>query len=226
VSDFLLFACYSNIYYFNISSTSSLKHRAEDLDAAILDRCDESIFFPLPDDAGRKQLLCTYYQNYVRSLESVQMTNESLWQRALRRIFKDRNESFKPIIDSNVMNEDQLKSIVSLTAGFSGREIAKLMIGIQGGIYSSTNATLTSDIVDKIVESKVKEHKKKILMSGRLTLPVRQEDVDLSFSSAELSEDASSQTVPGIEIDLSIDKSLLLRAVGGVRMEELKTLTA
>lgn len=153
------------------------------------------------------------------------MKNESLWQRALHRIVKDRNESFAPIIDSNVMNEDQLNSIVSLTAGFSGREIAKLMIGIQGGIYSSTNATLTSDIVDKIVESKVKEHKKKILMSGRLTLPVRQEDVDLSFSSAELSEDASSQTIPGIEIDSSIDKSLLLRAVGGVSMEELKTLT-
>jgi AAA+ superfamily predicted ATPase len=186
------------------------------LDAAILDRCDESIFFPLPDDACRKKLLRVYYEKYVRSLEKNHTKN---------RMIKDRNESFHPTIESNVMNENQLNSIVSMTAGFSGREIAKLMIGVQGGIYSSENATLTSDIVDTVVTSKVKDHMNKVLMSGRFTLAAGTEDVDLSFSSIELSENGSSQTVTATVIDSSLDKSLLLRAAGGVSMEELKSLT-
>jgi AAA+ superfamily predicted ATPase len=195
------------------------------LDAAILDRCDESIFFPLPDDACRKKLLRVYYEKYVRSLEKNHMKNTCLWQRVFHRMIKDRNESFHPTIESNVMNENQLNSIVSMTAGFSGREIAKLMIGVQGGIYSSENATLTSDIVDTVVTSKVKDHKNKVLMSGRFTLAAGTEDVDLSFSSIELSENGSSQTVTATVIDSSLDKSLLLRAAGGVSMEELKSLT-
>lgn len=195
------------------------------MDAAILDRCDESIFFPLPDDACRKKLLRVYYEKYVRSLEKTHTQNKCLWQRVIHRMIKDRNESFNPNIESNVMNENQLNSIVSMTAGFSGREIAKLMIGVQGGIYSSENATLTSDIVDTVVTSKVRDHKNKVLMSGRYTLAASAEDVDLSFSSIELSENGSSQTVTATVVDSSLDKSLLLRAAGGVSMEELKSLT-
>lgn len=161
----------------------------------------------------------------MRSLERNDKQNKSLLQGMIHRIIKNRDGSFRPVIESNVMNENQLNSIVSLTAGFSGREIAKLMIGIQGGIYSSKNATLTSDTVDMIVKSKVKDHKNKMLISERCALAVGAEDVDLSFSSMEFSENGSSETAAANAVDSSLDKSLLQRATGGVSLEEVESLT-
>ncbi len=75
-------------------------------------------------------------------------------------------EHFRATIEENAMGEDQVKRIVKATDGFSGREIAKLMIAFQGAIYASSSGILTSKMIEKIVQTKVEEHKVKLEMTG------------------------------------------------------------
>jgi len=76
-------------------------------------------------------------------------------------------ESFRAAIEADVMGEAQTASVVEATAGFSGREIAKLMIAVQGSIYASPDGVLKSDMIDNVVAIKVAEHKVKLEMTGR-----------------------------------------------------------
>lgn len=140
--------------------------RAEDLDAAILDRCDESLLFPLPNEACRYKLIKDYYLMFVCSM--VEPNEEKKGVNLMTRI-KDMfrfEDSFRAKIEENAMDEAQMKSVVKATAGFSGREIAKLMIALQGAIYASSDGTLTCTMIDRIVTTKVEEHKVKLEMTG------------------------------------------------------------
>ncbi len=142
--------------------------RAEDLDAAILDRCDESIFFPLPDAASRRKLVIDYFELFVRSMETKQNEEPSLFYRIctfLMTLHSSTSNTFRVQIDQDVMNDLQISSIVEATAGFSAREIAKLFIAIQGSIYASFDGRLTSQIIYDTVSLKVDEHKVKVAMS-------------------------------------------------------------
>jgi len=67
------------------------------------------------------------------------------------------------------MNEEQINTIVARTTGFSGREIAKLMIAVQGSVFASNDGVLTSAMLEKIVSTKVDEHVMKLkMMNGTL----------------------------------------------------------
>ena len=59
------------------------------------------------------------------------------------------------------MNKEQTERLVDQTSTFSGREIAKLMIAIQGAAYSVEHGNLTSKMVDEVVLIKVSDHKEK-----------------------------------------------------------------
>ena len=141
-------------------------NRAEDLDAAILDRCDESLLFPLPDETCRYKLIKDYYQKFVFSMVESNDLDQNSIIRAVKGIFQFE-KPFKVSLDKKAMNEPQVQSIVKATTGFSGREIAKLMIALQGAIYASSDGVLTSKMIDKIVASKVQEHEVKLEMTGR-----------------------------------------------------------
>ena len=80
-------------------------------------------------------------------------------------------DDFSVEIQSDVMNSAQVKRIVDVTSTFSGREIAKLMIAIQGAAYASENGVLTSKMVDHTVKMKVSDHKEKLKMSGNTKIP-------------------------------------------------------
>ena len=69
-------------------------------------------------------------------------------------------------IQSDVMNNAQVKRLVDATDTFSGREIAKLMIAVQGAAYASENGVLTSKMIDQTVKLKIADHKEKRKMSG------------------------------------------------------------
>ena len=43
-------------------------NRAEDLDSAVLDRMDESLYFPLPAPDLRVTLVSIYFKTYVTNL--------------------------------------------------------------------------------------------------------------------------------------------------------------
>ena len=102
-------------------------NRAEDLDAAVLDRCDESIFFPLPNAECRKDLILLYFDLHFRKF----MQSNNKQELSLRSQITQYLTNTKPLlmsIESDLMTGEQLQSTVNVTLGFSGREIGKLMV--------------------------------------------------------------------------------------------------
>jgi len=147
-------------------------NRADDLDVAILDRCDESLFFPLPNAECRKDLIELYYDIHCRQF--ITTNNQQALSLRSRLMQYTRNEKpFFMSAECDLMTGEQLTSIVSATYGFSGREIGKLMVALQGAIYVSKDGTLDFATAWKLVETKVREHHEKLEMVGKLpsTLP-------------------------------------------------------
>ena len=77
-----------------------------------------------------------------------------------------KDDSFLISVDANVMTGGQLKKTALITKGFSGREIGKLTIAMQGAIYASKNGKFCKKDAWKIVERKVLENKVKRAMVG------------------------------------------------------------
>jgi SpoVK/Ycf46/Vps4 family AAA+-type ATPase len=152
-------------------------NRAEDLDPAVLDRCDESLLFPLPDSACRRKLLTDYFLEYVRPMEegAKRCEPKNRIVATLQTLFLTQ-DPFQATIEDEVMNTEQLNDIVAKTGGFSGREISKLMIAVQGAIFASSDGILTPIMIEKIVSIKVKEHNMKVEM---MTKPIVEEAANL-----------------------------------------------
>jgi ATPase family AAA domain-containing protein 3A/B len=141
-------------------------NRAEDIDAAVLDRCDESLFFPLPNAECRKDLILLYYDRHFRNFTK---TN-NLQALSLRSRFQYLTNQ-KPLLmkaEDDLMTGEQLKSTVSVTFGFSGREIGKLMVALQGAVYISNDGKLDFEGAWKLIQTKVREHHEKLDMVGKI----------------------------------------------------------
>ena len=67
-------------------------------------------------------------------------------------------------VDDDVMDGSQIRDTVKATSGFSGREIGKLMIAIQGAKNSSETGRLSRLRCQQIIDIKVEEHIEKIKM--------------------------------------------------------------
>ena len=135
--------------------------RAEDLDAAVLDRCDETINFPLPDNECRKVLITQYFDRHIKQVFNPKKSEESSkWLNLKHMLLKDDYKVFSRI-NSNAMNEEQLYDIAAKTDGFSGREIEKFILGIQSSFYSSEECVLSRSMIDDAVDTKVNDHKEK-----------------------------------------------------------------
>ena len=134
-------------------------NRAEDLDAAVLDRCDESLLFDLPDEKARMSLLELYFDKYV--VQAAEDTNrrESRW---FRRLFRSTS---KPLSVSS--DRSWVSSAASKTAGFSGRELAKVMIAVQSRMFGGCEGVVDASVVKNVIEIKVREHKDKTDMMKR-----------------------------------------------------------
>jgi len=139
-------------------------NRAEDLDAAVLDRCDESLYFGLPGVQGREKLLQLYFNKYV--IEAIEELKEatSWWRKAL---------GWGSLVDDIEVQEEAkkgkwTKDSAEKCKGFSGRELAKLMIAVQGVLYGSERGKLGEDDIKRVIRQKVIEHeeKKQMLLKG------------------------------------------------------------
>jgi len=144
-------------------------NRAQDLDPAILDRCDESLFIPLPDAPCRSLLLTQFFQKHVRSV-----VDKNRSEKSIRRFFTRRSLSgnTRLTIDEKVMTGYQLQRAVEATDGFSGREIGKMMIAMQGALYGTDDGNLSVDDAWSVIKIKVAEHddKKRMIGSNRLSM--------------------------------------------------------
>lgn len=160
-------------------------NRAEDLDAAVLDRCDESLYFPLPNDECRKDLILLYFDLHLKKyIESNNKQEFSLRSR-LNRYISNQIPNIMSI-ESDLMTGKQLESTVAVTNGFSGREIGKLMIALQGAMYVSKDRKLDFEASWKLIITKVREHREKLEMVGKHDEQVKLISPQCSFvSSAE-----------------------------------------
>ncbi|XP_072959622.1 uncharacterized protein [Typha angustifolia] len=132
-------------------------NRPGDLDAAVTDRIDEVIEFPLPGEEERFKLLRLYLNRYI----SQEQNDESLWST----LFKRKQQK---IVVKDV-TEDLLREAARKTEGFSGREIAKLMASIQAAVYGHPDCTLDSQLFREIVDYKIAEHYQRIKLSAEST---------------------------------------------------------
>lgn len=125
-------------------------NRPGDLDSAVADRIDEALEFPLPGEQERFKLLKLYLEKY---LAQAGQKKSSLFQNLFRR------EQQK--IEIKGLTDDILKEAAAKTDGFSGREIAKLMAGVQAAVYGSENCVLDPSLFREVVDYKVAEHQQR-----------------------------------------------------------------
>lgn len=120
-------------------------NRPSDLDSAVLDRVDEVIEFPLPGFEEREHLIKLYMEKYILGLG------------------EQNGTKLQPLIIEGIDNE-VISNAATETEGFSGREIAKLLVSIQSAGYGSKEGKVTREMFDAILREKVKEHHARTLM--------------------------------------------------------------
>ena len=132
-------------------------NRPGDLDSAVTDRIDEVIEFPLPGEEERLKLLKLYLNKYICT---------------------DNNGSKKGVLLKQTqkitvkdLSEDVLREAAKKTEGFSGREIAKLVAGVQAAVYGRPDCTLDSQLFKEIVDYKVVEHHQRLKLAAEGGIP-------------------------------------------------------
>lgn len=125
-------------------------NRPGDLDSAVGDRIDEVLEFPLPGEEERFKLLKLYLDKYIaKAGENKKRGWFSLFRRQPQKI------EIKGITD------DIIREAAAKTEGFSGREIAKLMAGVQAAVYGSKDCELNPGLFREVVDYKVAEHQQR-----------------------------------------------------------------
>uniref|UniRef100_A0A0E0GBX1 AAA+ ATPase domain-containing protein n=1 Tax=Oryza nivara TaxID=4536 RepID=A0A0E0GBX1_ORYNI len=116
-------------------------NRPSDLDAAITDRIDEVIEFPLPGEEERFQLLRLYLNHYMLKEDG----KNSFWDSLLK---KQRQK-----IQVKDISDDLLREAARKINGFSGREIAKLMASVQAAVYGRPDCVLDPQLLMEMMKS-------------------------------------------------------------------------
>ena len=140
-------------------------NRPQDLDSAVLDRCDEFISLPLPDVECRETLLAQYFKTFViDEVAKVNARADGIVTRVKALVTKQ--EPFRIDIDENAIDSEQLASFALAMEGMSGREIGKIMIALQAALHSSSDGRLTRQMTEKILRDKLQEHRAKLALKG------------------------------------------------------------
>lgn len=135
-------------------------NRPEDLDPAVLDRMDEALLFPLPGEEERAKILRVYVDSYLkRSLTLPDAASGPRRSLAVRLAAKLRGRGKDTdAITLDGVDDAAIAAAAAATAGFSGRELAKLVAAAQAAAYGSPSATLTRAKWEEVVAEKVAEH--------------------------------------------------------------------
>ncbi|KAG7584275.1 P-loop containing nucleoside triphosphate hydrolase [Arabidopsis suecica] len=135
-------------------------NRPGDLDSAVTDRIDEVIEFPLPGEEERFKLLKLYLNKYLMGEDKKGEKDSILkWSN----LFK-KKKSQKITIEGDLTDE-VIKEAAKKTEGFSGREIAKLVAGVQAAVYGRPDCVLDSQLFEEIVDYKIEEHHQRIRLA-------------------------------------------------------------
>lgn len=132
-------------------------NRPSDLDAAITDRVDELLEFPLPGLEERTKLMELYLSKYIYKAGS----DQKGWRSFLR------GQQGKITVEG--ITDEHLVEAARRTNGFSGREIAKLMASLQGAVYGKKDLVLDATLFNEVMDYKVEEHERRKEILGQQT---------------------------------------------------------
>jgi len=149
-------------------------NRPDDLDAAALDRIDESVEFGLPALDARVGMVNLYFEKYIAQpleirLAKVADAEEKFSERQVaskqsRCRFRSRPSKEDPIMPEKLVSAADLCEVARQIEGFSGREISKLFTALQTHILYSNGSQLDKlhhlrkDLIFDVVKQKVLEH--------------------------------------------------------------------
>lgn len=103
------------------------------LDRAVIDRVDESFEFPLPSLQERQQMLALFMKEHVHKQTKTGKTIE-----------------VDPAIDAAFMDD-----VARRTEGFSGRQLAKLVLAYQAAVFGSGTRMLTPGLAETVLQYKL-----------------------------------------------------------------------
>lgn len=103
------------------------------LDRAVLDRMDESFEFPLPSVNERKKMLKLFMEQHIH--------------KPTRR--------GKMIEVHPSINQDFLDEVARQTEGYSGRQLAKLVLAYQAAFFGSGTKVLTKGLAETVLQYKL-----------------------------------------------------------------------
>lgn len=126
-------------------------NRPGDLDSAVTDRIDEVIEFPLPGEEERFKLMKLYLNKYLTGGEDKKGDKDTKWSH----LFKKQSQK---ITVEGDLTDQVIRDAAKKTEGFSGREIAKLVAGVQAAVYGRPDCVLDSQLFQEIVNYKIEEH--------------------------------------------------------------------
>lgn len=171
VTKFFIFYCRRNSTYMSEAQRSALNallfrtgdqsrdivlvlatNRPGDLDSAVTDRIDEVIEFPLPGEEERYKLLKLYLNKYLSGQDKKgDKDANTKWSH----LFKKQSQK---ITVEGDLTDQVIRDAAKKTEGFSGREIAKLVAGVQAAVYGRPDCVLDSQLFEEIVDYKIQEH--------------------------------------------------------------------
>lgn len=156
-----------NLFLVQISDAS--QSLAGDLDAAVLDRMDEVVEFPIPGPEERLRLFKLYLQKYILAAGTDEGGAGSERRHGLlyaaKYFLSGRKVQVEPIRVTDLTDEDLIE-MATKCEGFSAREIAKTMAAVQSAAYGTPDATLSSDLFRQVVERRISDHANRVRMEA------------------------------------------------------------
>jgi len=105
----------------------------EILDRAVLDRVDESFEFPLPSQGERRRMLDMFMKQHIHAPTK-----------------KGRIIEVDPALDDAFLDD-----VARRTEGFSGRQLAKLVLAYQAAVFGSGTTKLTTGVAETVLRYKL-----------------------------------------------------------------------
>lgn len=116
----------------------------EILDRAVLDRVDENFEFPLPSLEERKRMLAMFMEEHIHT----------------------PTKRGKVIEVDAALDESFLDQVAKRTDGFSGRQLAKLVLAYQAAVFGSGTTRLTPGLAETVLQYKLAHREEEVLKAN------------------------------------------------------------
>lgn len=129
----------------------ALTNRPEDLDSALINRCDEQIEIGAPNLDNRVKIL----KKYIAEL----LVNYKIQTTSLLDKLRGKSTDKYLAIDNSVLDQNFIDQVARKLENFVGRDISKLVISVQAAALTSKDCKVTKEIFNRVVDQKLAQKK-------------------------------------------------------------------